>query len=1168
MKLTPLLRAALLVALTGTTSTLAFAASGQPPLQDMKLWLRADTGVTTNADRTVMAWADQAAGVKHDGVAQGMGIPLLTENSKFVGGPKPVIYFDGTAALVLSNRDDLQVPSISVYVVASVDATVSSGTFLADLRDPYGFSLGVNDTAAGRARWFTGTPNDNMSPTSAALDNGVPYLIEGTFTSAGAKKMFLNGTQVASATGKSMNFATWSALAVGAQGIYPHVGEEETGEPPDLSKFLVGDIAEILVYSTVSDAQRLAVEAYLYQKYFSKPSGAPAIVKQPLSQQVNELGSVTLSVNVDGALPLSCQWLKNGQVLAGADGPFYTISPVSRTDAGPYSVKVSNSLGSATSDEAVLTVIPDTTPPTLLAADRDFLDASQVVIVFSKPVAAASATLASNYSIDHEITVSKAAMGATPDTVLLTTSPVTYGPAYTVTVSAVQDLVGNVIVANSQRRVTVPDPNAPVPTANLKLWLRADVDVKAGADGMVTEWGDRQVGNPAKTGKAVGTPMLTEAAYFSNGPHPVITFDGRSGFNLANVADMRMTNMTFYVVASVAEMNRMRVMIGNYRDVAGWCIGISDNIDGRVKWFTAPPNSMEPDAGQLTEFTPVLLTASYSSVGGEKKLYVNRTLAGSATGVNLSYASNTQLTVGYLEGNRQWFVGDIAEILAYSAVSDSQRSLVEAYLNRKYFGTGTGKVAIILHPASQTVAELGAVTFEVLYEGASPITLQWFRNGTAIPGATSSVYTIPRVSRADNQAQFSVRLQNSFGEVTSSNAVLTVISDTVAPTLVSAKREYLDANQVLVVFSKPLMAGTATQADNYTLNNGVSISQAVMGPNAKTVILTAAQDLTSQGLMLTVKGVQDLVGNTVPADSQVAVAIPASSARPPADNLLCWVAADSGVSADANQVVVDWSDLAKSDAPHNLLSVVGSPKWTLADFFPSGLNPVIAFDGASGIQLANPETMAVPDVSIYVVVSTEEINQSRIFCDLYRDTVGYGLGISDSTPGLVKWFTAPSHSLEPESATLSANVPVLITGTYESSGDKKLYMRTNLVGTAAGVDPIALEEGMELTIGYLQGNRQNLVGTVAEVLVYSSVSDTQRRAVQDYLMQKYFTASSTSRPELRVTRSENNIVITWSGGGVLQSATQINGSWTDLSATSPATFPVTAVPTQFYRVKL
>ncbi|MCL5096859.1 MAG: hypothetical protein M1608_04910, partial [Candidatus Omnitrophica bacterium] len=906
MKFTYTLVAAALAALANLTS-INTALAVQPPAQDLKLQLSADTGVTTAQDGiTVQAWADQAPGVKHDGIGQ--GIPVLTTNQNFPVGPRPVIAFDGQSAIVLTNRSDLQKPAISVYVVGSVDNTYTVGIFLADMRDPFGFALGISDTTSGRARWYTGYPGDNMEPAAGDLGFYVPALIEGTFQN-GRKQMFLNGAMIGDSSGITLNYATFSALAVGAQGVYPASGEQETGEPAVLSKFLIGDVAEILAYSSASDAQRLAVEAYIYQKYFTQPTGPVAFAKQPFSQQINELTPVTFSVNADGEPPLSYFWFRNGVAIPNANDPYYTLQSVSRNDAGQFSVIVSNATGTITSTNATLSVIPDTTPPTLLSADRDVVNSNLVTVVFSKAVSAATATVASNYAIDNGITVNQAAMGSTPDTVLLTTSTITYGPDYTLTVNGIQDLVGNTIAANSQHRVAVPDPTAPVPTANLKLWLRADLGVTANASGVVSTWADHQVGNPPKNGTAIGTPRLTQASYFPNGPHPVITFDGASGFNLDNVADMRMTNMTFYIVTSVSAINTMRVMLGNYRDVAGYCIGISDTIPGRVKWFTAPPASMEPDGAQLTELTPVLITASYSIAGGIKKMYINSVEVGSEVGINLSYASDTQLTVGYLQGNRQYYVGDIAEILAYSKVSDSQRALVEAYLNRKYFGQGAGPAVVTEQPQSQTINELQPVSFEVGFDGAPPVSVQWYKNGVAIPDATNVAYTIPSVTRADQGAQFGAHLSNALGSAVSSNATLTVILDTVPPVLLSAKRDYMTNNQVLVIFSKAVSPSTATVVGNYAINNSITVSQATIGADPTTVILTTSPITPgAQAFTLTVNGVQDLVGNPVATNSQVPMSVPAASVQPPATDRLLWLAADAGVSTSDGHTVTNWLD--------------------------------------------------------------------------------------------------------------------------------------------------------------------------------------------------------------------------------------------------------------------
>src|SRR5205807_2570314 len=75
-------------------------------------------------------------------------------------------------------------------------------------------------------------------------------------------------------------------------------------------QFLQGDVAEILVYSSVADGQRASVESYLSAKYF----GANPVVinQQPHSQTVNEFQPVIFTVAATGQLPLSYQWRKGG----------------------------------------------------------------------------------------------------------------------------------------------------------------------------------------------------------------------------------------------------------------------------------------------------------------------------------------------------------------------------------------------------------------------------------------------------------------------------------------------------------------------------------------------------------------------------------------------------------------------------------------------------------------------------------------------------------------------------------------------------------------------------------------------------------------------------------------------------------------------------------------
>ncbi len=84
---------------------------------------------------------------------------------------------------------------------------------------------------------------------------------------------------------------------------------------------------------------------------------APAITTQPASQTVAAGQSATFSVANTGTAPLSYQWLKNGAAISGATASSYTQPAASTSDTGSqFSVVVSNSVGSVSSNAALLTV--------------------------------------------------------------------------------------------------------------------------------------------------------------------------------------------------------------------------------------------------------------------------------------------------------------------------------------------------------------------------------------------------------------------------------------------------------------------------------------------------------------------------------------------------------------------------------------------------------------------------------------------------------------------------------------------------------------------------------------------------------------------------------------------------------------------------------------------
>ena len=89
------------------------------------------------------------------------------------------------------------------------------------------------------------------------------------------------------------------------------------------------------------------------------PSGsaAPTITTQPANQSVTAGQTATFTVTATGTAPLSYQWQKSGTAIAGATASSYTTPPTTSSDNGSqFTVVVSNTAGSVTSNAATLTV--------------------------------------------------------------------------------------------------------------------------------------------------------------------------------------------------------------------------------------------------------------------------------------------------------------------------------------------------------------------------------------------------------------------------------------------------------------------------------------------------------------------------------------------------------------------------------------------------------------------------------------------------------------------------------------------------------------------------------------------------------------------------------------------------------------------------------------------
>jgi hypothetical protein len=126
----------------------------------------------------------------------------------------------------------------------------------------------------------------------------------------------------------------------------------------------------------------------------------------------------------------------------------------------------------------------------------------------------------------------------------------------------------------------------------------------------------------------------------------------------------------------------------------------------------------------------------------------------------------------------------------------------------------------VTHPTSQSIIAGQTATFSVTATSTAPLSYQWQKNGAAISGATSSSYTTPAETTADNGAHFAVVVTNSAGNVISADATLTVT----APGMLSSSSSTLNFGNVSIGTSSNLSVTLTNSGSSSVTVSGVTVS--------------------------------------------------------------------------------------------------------------------------------------------------------------------------------------------------------------------------------------------------------------------------------------------------------------------------------------------------------
>ncbi len=233
--------------------------------------------------------------------------------------------------------------------IVSQDPYTGDGMLLGYGNNGYGFYL----TGAGSHLALGWVGNSSLISSATVTDTNLHHV---AVTKSGSTVVFYLDGVAFNVPAYTPTFAFTSPVAIGDRG--DNAGNSFLGLIDEMAFYNRAlTAAEIQSIYNVGSAGKCAI-AY-----------PPVLVFVPASQSVPLHGTANLVVSAAGTVPLSYQWKLNGTNLPGATGPVLTLANLQISQAGSYSVTVSNSVTSITSTNAVVTLIYPTAPIKVVATN-------------------------------------------------------------------------------------------------------------------------------------------------------------------------------------------------------------------------------------------------------------------------------------------------------------------------------------------------------------------------------------------------------------------------------------------------------------------------------------------------------------------------------------------------------------------------------------------------------------------------------------------------------------------------------------------------------------------------------------------------------------------------------------------------------------------------------
>ena len=508
----------------------------------------------------------------------------------------------------------------------------------------------------------------------------------------------------------------------------------------------------------------------------------PSISSHPTKQTVLAGASANFSATVTGTLPIEFTWLRNGEIIANATNRTLRLQNIQEADAGEYRAEVENPYGTAVSSNAVLTV---NFPATIVKqpASRSVFENTEAMFEVE-----ATGTPPLTYQWKRNALALKNATNSILNLISVSTNDT---GRYSVT------------VRNSFKSVISTDAVLSVKPALLVTRQIQSTNIVEGSD--ITLFVEVSGARPMNFQWIKDDQLISGATNASLRFSPAFVSDSGIYSMLINNALSKTfaSNATLRVQVPAAIVEQPVSRLALTGDNVIFQVAAKGDAPISYKWFRMGTNLPVATNAVLTltnvqfqdsaRFHVVVSNALRTVVSSNVFLEMDPRPVILKQPVGQSVILGNDLVFTTEAGGRppfdfQWLKDNIAIPGATnlflpvtdvrSSDSGSYRAVVSGFGGSAASSEAVLDVILPLviksQPTSQTVPLGGDVALIVEATSIASLTYQWFKNGDVIENATNSSLRLLEVSEVV-AGDYSVRLRNEFGDLTSSIATVRVI---------------------------------------------------------------------------------------------------------------------------------------------------------------------------------------------------------------------------------------------------------------------------------------------------------------------------------------------------------------------------------------------------------